>query len=544
MATHTIHSHDWFGLSLIYHHPASNLSSADVLVLQSEPVFWFEAKFPYLSVEKSYLAYSDHEGYYVENAATTMVIQREQTSVQQVQKLYVTHLSFGYFTLVPTIVRDVSAKQGSAFESLPDHIGSTISTIDSIRARFERDDGYCSITWDQCRMKSFEESSSFRNGVFTLWRSTRAQVLSLLIALPTEDIMDPLRSINDTPSTDVKCGVGLPHLSKDSFQTHQCTSLVVKASTPFLIGSFSDHLDLYWNSTSVLRARKSCCTRLTQRDHLLCFDVIFGQFSSRREAQSSKSPLDMFVCTLEQAHSKNRLPNKTLSEFIEINSMPCYSRVSDCTSTDNGILPPFFVQFDFDPCDYGNLVGFFVRVLPTIAIKLHYKHDINQREHQSFGSRCSSQNQISFDGLWLHYRCSVFQLLPLWPNSPLTHTRDIRPSISWLYAIEFNSMSTHSGHSRTIWPGYVCSHSNANILYYKLYGIESSITYFNKQISDTFISLAILADVPSSSYREGVQDNNWRLYLQVMSFILFVRNRTFCSVGSSRDHSEVPSLTP
>lgn len=73
------------------------------------------------------------------------------------------------------------------------------------------------------------------------------------------------------------------------------------------------------------------------------------------------------------------------------------------------------------------------------------------------------------------------------------------------------------------WPG------NAIIMHSKLFDMISSIKYFDRQNSDMFISLAILADVPSSSYREGVQDNNWLLYLQVMSFIWFV----VCSLSTA-----------
>jgi hypothetical protein len=127
-------------------------------------------------------------------------------------------------------------------------------------------------------------------------------------------------------------------------------------------------------------------------------------------------------------------------------------------------------------------------------------------------------NGINFDGLWwLLHRCSAPTHLPtisLRLHQPFTYVRDLRASITWLFAIEDIICLW--------WPEYFCSRSNAIIMHNKLYGIASKITYFDKKISDTFTSLAILVDLPSSSYREGVQDNNWLLYLQVMSFIWFV----------------------
>jgi hypothetical protein len=117
-ATQAIHSQNWFGLSLMKSSSSINLfAPEDVLVLQREPVFWSETKLSYLSVERLYLVYSDHEGCYVENVVTTIVIQREQICAQQVQKLYVTRLLFGYFTLALTVVVHVSSEseQGSVF---------------------------------------------------------------------------------------------------------------------------------------------------------------------------------------------------------------------------------------------------------------------------------------------------------------------------------------------------------------------------------------------------------------------------------------------
>lgn len=141
------------------------------------------------------------------------------------------------------------------FESLPHH-------IHSIRTRLERDDGDRSASWDQCQAKILEESSLFCNGIRTLWRPTRTQVSSF-IAMPADDTMNLLRSINYNPTMDVNC-VGLTHLWKDSFhlQPYDCTSLVVKASTSFLIGSLSDHLDLYRENTSALQAQTSSWNKL------------------------------------------------------------------------------------------------------------------------------------------------------------------------------------------------------------------------------------------------------------------------------------------
>jgi hypothetical protein len=160
-------------------------------------------------------------------------------------------------------------------------------------------------------------------------------------------------------------------------------------------------------------------------------------------------------------------------------------------------------------------------------------------------------NSTNFDGLWLHCRCFApmhqisstqtfltrpssgnLQTRSLWLHQPFTRIRDPRTAIWWPFTIEEDScISTLSGHYVTIqhlmvrhhaigfldW--YFCSRSNTISMHETLSWTVSIITNFHKQITDTFTSLVILVDVSSSSYREGVQDNNWRLNLQVMSFI-------------------------